>query len=85
MLRIEFLPSDDSSRQPTLRLSGQLTGPWVDELARAIDTHAESGCLVLDLTEVSFADSEGIQLLRSLHAQGGVSLRCSAIVAAQVA
>ncbi len=84
MLRIELLPIDDDRRHPTLRLSGRLTGPWVDELANAVAAHAEGGGLVLDLRDVSFADSAGIHLLRSLRADGRVSLLCSPLVAAQL-
>jgi hypothetical protein len=69
----------------TLRAAGQLSGPWVDELARSLRAHSANPALVLDLRDVSFVDADGVQLLRSIQTEHRISLRCSAFVAAQLA
>ena len=51
----------------TLRLEGQLIGPWLKELERSCAEARTNGTrLVLDLVGVSFIDNEGLALLRSL-------------------
>lgn len=69
----------------TLRLEGQVIGPWVKELSRACDRVLEDGGrLTLDLTHVSFFDREGLKLCRSL-AERRVNLENpSAFVAEQL-
>lgn len=58
----------------TLRLEGQLIGPWVKELERSCTEARTNGArLVLDLTGVSFIDNEGLALLRGLT-DGAVTL-----------
>ena len=81
MLRIEVLGIDTH----TVRAAGRLAGPWVAELSRALDELAASRSIELDLTEVSFADPDGVALLRTLRKRGSVHLRCSAFVDAQLA
>lgn len=50
-----------------LRLEGQVTGPWVEELRRACERILnQGGRLTLDLTNVSFFDHEGLMLCRLL-------------------
>jgi anti-anti-sigma regulatory factor len=59
----------------TLKLEGRIAGPWVDELARVVRGPQEAPRrLVLDVTEVSFADDAGVRLLREL-AQRSAELR----------
>jgi ABC-type transporter Mla MlaB component len=81
MLRIEVIKHERN----TVRATGRLAGPWVDELAQAISRLEPSPDVELDLTEVSFIDAEGIALLRALQNERVVNLRCSAFVAAQLA
>jgi len=50
----------------TLILDGQLTGRWVKLLKSTYALQAKSGQVAIDLKNVSFADREGIALLRSL-------------------
>jgi anti-anti-sigma regulatory factor len=85
MLRIEEVHEDPAGATLTLRVAGQLTGPWVEELVNALHQHDANSAVVLDLRDVSFADAAGVQLLRSLQTQHRISLRCSAVVAAQLA
>jgi hypothetical protein len=56
---------------------GQLRGPWVEELERSCQPFLGNGRKVsLNLTDVVFADRDGVALLRRLEA-GGVELACS--------
>jgi anti-anti-sigma regulatory factor len=82
MLRIEAEAS--GGRETTIRARGRLTGPWVAELRRSLATRSTAAPVVLDLTDVSFADRDGIELLRSLQHDVRVQLRCSAFVTAQL-
>jgi ABC-type transporter Mla MlaB component len=51
----------------TLRLDGQVTGKWVALLQRTSEAHLKKCTRVtMDLRNVSFADRDGIALLRSL-------------------
>jgi ABC-type transporter Mla MlaB component len=60
-----------------LRLEGKLLAPWVPELlAQCSDVDGRTGQLSLDLSQVGFADSEGLAALRQLVNQG-VLVRCS--------
>jgi anti-anti-sigma factor len=66
MLLISKPETDE--RTVTLRLEGQITGPWVDELRRACEKFLGNGHrLLLDLTEVTFADATGVALLVKLR------------------
>ena len=47
-----------------LRLEGQVAGPWVNELAKTCDRLRPAG---LDLTDVTFADSAGVALIKTLE------------------
>jgi anti-anti-sigma regulatory factor len=80
MLRIErILDGDDT----VLRAAGRLTGPWVDELSRAMAEPCP-GRVVLDLTDVSFADHEGLAFLISLADEQRLALRCSPFLTEQL-
>ena len=66
MLRISRIES--SSGEVVLRLEGSLIGPWVDELRSSCAAVCNNERqLSLDLTEVLFADSKGLALLRTLR------------------
>jgi hypothetical protein len=80
MLRIErILDGNDT----VLRAAGRLTGPWVTELSRAM-TECGTGPVVLDLTDVSFADHDGLALLLPLTGEPRVALRCSPFLTEQL-
>ena len=71
MLRINVGTTTDDEGPTILRLEGQVTDAWVDELRRVC--HETSGDhdgglrpLVLDLTDVFFIDAEGVALFREL-------------------
>ena len=71
MLRITRETTVDDKETTLLRLEGQVTGPWVDEVRRecheAIGVNSRGGhLLVLDLAGVSFIDVDGVALFREL-------------------
>lgn len=73
MLKITVI---DKGRQETakVRVEGQLAGEFVNELRR---TSAELGRSILDLEDVSFVDSEGVELLMELRSSGTQFVNCS--------
>jgi ABC-type transporter Mla MlaB component len=66
------ITTHQETQPTTLELEGRLAGPWVEELDRCWRTVADpqqSG-LVVDLTGVTFIDSEGKALLARMWKQG---------------
>jgi anti-anti-sigma regulatory factor len=83
MLRISLIASPDEA--VTLRLEGQVRGPWVEELRKACEqVLVTRGGLALDLTEVSFIDMDGVALCRRLRDRKVAFLHCSPFVAEQL-
>lgn len=65
MLRISAIKAAGGT--VLLRLDGQVTGRWVMLLQRTCEAQLKKGARVtIDLKNVSFADRDGIALLRSL-------------------
>jgi anti-anti-sigma regulatory factor len=81
MLRIEAEVGEN--QETTIRAIGRLAGPWVAELQRSLSTRSLEP-VVLDLTDVSFVDRDGIDFLRMLMHEPRISLRCSAFVTTQL-
>ena len=81
MLRIERILNGSET---VLRAAGRLTGPWVTELSRNIADETGTGLIVLDLTDVSFADHDGLAFLLSLTAEPRVAIRCSPFLTEQL-
>ena len=68
-----------------LRLEGQVRGPWVEALRTSCEQMLARGKgLVLDLTEVSFVDMDGVALCRHLRERNVVFVHCSPFVAEQL-
>ena len=68
-----------------LRLDGQISGRWVVLLRRICDSAAKNGArIVLDVRNISFADREGIVLLRALEERGAEILDMPAFIAEQI-
>ncbi len=83
MLRISLVEALDQA--VTLRLEGQVRGPWVEELRHTCEQFLARGrALLLDLTDVSFIDLDGVALCRRLRAQNVGILHCSPFVAEQL-
>jgi anti-anti-sigma regulatory factor len=81
MLRIERILN---GQETVLRAAGRLTGPWVAELSRAAADETGTSIVVLDLTDVSFADHDGLAFLMSVTGQTRVVLRCSPFLTEQL-
>ena len=76
MLRISR--SEDDPHRLTIRLEGQLIGPWVDELRDIAGHVSNRECqLSLDVSEVTFADQAGVELLVSLRSRNFALTGCS--------
>ena len=72
MLRITPITSVEPGG-PSLKLEGQVAGPWVEALRQAHDEHGRftpSQRVALDVADVSFIDPNGVALLRALVAEG---------------
>jgi anti-anti-sigma regulatory factor len=83
VLRISRVEALDEA--VTLPLEGQVRGAWVEELRRACEPllATDSG-LILDLTEVSFLDLDGVTLCRRLRERNVAFLHCSPFVTEQL-
>ena len=66
MLMITIDQSDDATE---LRLAGRLSRPEISELERCLRTVAASrpSSIVVDLTDVTFVDAAGKDLLAQIH------------------
>jgi len=83
MLKIS--ESGKSKHFVTLKLEGRVVGPWVDELLQVCETLLTEGlALKLDLTDVTFADAEGVALLVNFQARGMTLKNCSPFVDQQL-
>lgn len=89
MLRISRERAAHPNEPELLRIEGQVSGLWVEELRRVCtETIGSNGhgkrALVLDLTGVSFFDADGIALCSELATQGVLFTNCSMFVAQQL-
>jgi anti-anti-sigma factor len=87
VLRIHSLGvvSHNGSSGLRIRLVGQVAGRWVDELQRVCAEALDSGgTLVLDMQDVSFVDSDGLRVFRSLRGRRVQFLNCALFVAEQL-
>jgi anti-anti-sigma regulatory factor len=83
MLRIT--PIESGNHQVVLRLEGRVSGPWINELSEACEKALSDGePLVLNLAEVSFLDTAGVDLLTSLQSRGVELADCSMFVKEQL-
>jgi len=84
MLRVTVV---ESSREAVrLRVEGRIAAGWVEELRRSCEVQAlsEGVRLTLDLADVSFVDTAGIELLKELRRRGVTLLNPSPFVAEQL-
>ena len=79
VLRITEISNCDTT---TLKLEGKLLEPWVAEMRSAFE-NAAARCqrVRLDLQHLSFADVDGIQLVRELRQRGADLAACSDFIA----
>jgi ABC-type transporter Mla MlaB component len=79
VLRITWLRK--KGNRQTLKLEGQLLGPWITSLREACaGTDGGSSALQLDLASLTYVDSEGFELLRDLVREGIEIGDCSSFV-----
>lgn len=79
MLMITSVAASDGI---TLKVEGKLLGPWVDELQTACaQAGQKSPQTRLDLTNVTYMDLAGRDLLDALRASGVAIVACSSFVA----
>ena len=57
---------------PTLKLKGRLVADWAEQARSLVNKDVVPKGLIVDLTELSYIDSEGEQLLRWLANLGAV-------------
>jgi anti-anti-sigma regulatory factor len=83
MLRISV---DKVDGEPTmLRLDGQVTGQWVKLLQGTCEAESKKGAQVtIDMRNVSFADRDGIALLRNLRDRRVEILNALPFIAEQI-
>src|SRR5258706_15222832 len=76
MLRISNIETAENAA--TLRLEGQIAGPWTEELSAACERVLEAGRdLTLDLEDVSLIDRPALAFLSSLSQRAVTFARCS--------
>ena len=69
----------------TLKLEGRIVGPWVGELRLICESLLSNGrAMKLDLSDVSYADAEGVELLANLRSRGVAAENCSPFLAEQL-
>jgi hypothetical protein len=67
----------------TIRLEGELLGPWVGSVRDACAVRGRRRRrLRLDLVAVTYVDAAGVQLLHDLAAEGAEITACSSFVGA---
>ena len=83
---VRIFQATDADGSVVLRLEGRVRGPWVDELRRLSSQILQTPAnrLVLDLAEVSFVDTDGLELLRELSSRTVRLRNCSLFVTQQL-
>lgn len=83
MLRISRDNADDGL--VTLRLEGEISGPWVTETSQLCEGIIANGQrLRIDLADVTFADRTGVELLGNLQTRQAMLDHCSPFLTAQL-
>jgi anti-anti-sigma regulatory factor len=83
MLKIS--QSGKANHSVTLKLEGRVVGPWVGELRQVCETLLTEGrALKLDLTDVTFADADGVTVLTGFKTRGVTLKNCSPFVEEQL-
>ena len=84
MLRITVIECANAGIR--LRVEGRLTGRSVEELRQSCELHTlgSGAALTLDLTDLSFADTQGIAFLRTLKSRDVVLANLEPFLALQI-
>jgi anti-anti-sigma regulatory factor len=68
-----------------VRLAGQVRAQWVHELRRLCDQLLDAGrALEIDMSDVSFVDTDGARLLHELSGRGARLVNCALFVSEQL-
>ena len=83
---MRIFQATDVDGSVVLRLEGKMRGQWVDELRHLSSEilHGPANRLVLDLAEVTFIDTDGLELLHELSSRHVRLNNCSLFVAHQL-
>ncbi len=82
MRMLKIVPAKGTTGISIVRLEGRVIVPWVEELRQSCEPVLAGGApLALDLSDVSFVDRDGVELLRSLKKRQVALLNCSGFVA----
>ena len=74
-----------AAQSVTLKLEGRIVGPWVGELCRLCETLlSHRSPLNLDLTDVRFADADGVTALLGLKSRGVILTNASPFLEEQL-
>jgi hypothetical protein len=83
MLKIS--QSGKGNHSITLKLEGRIVGPWVGELRRVCEMLLTEGrALKLDLTDMTYADADGVTALTGFKTRGVALKNCSPFVDEQL-
>lgn len=83
MLKIS--QASKANQSVTLKLEGRVVGPWVGELRQVCETILSEGrALKLDLSDVTFADVDGVAVLTGFKTRGVTLKNCSPFVEEQL-
>ncbi len=67
----------DNSKTISLKLEGRIVGPWAAELDhywRQNTSALKAKPVSLDLRDTTFADADGIRILRAIYAETGAEI-----------
>ena len=74
-----------ANQSVTLKLEGRVVGPWVGELRQVCETLlTDRRALKLDLTDMTFADADGVAVLTGFKMRGITLKNCSPFVDEQL-
>ena len=69
---------DSGNHTALLRLEGRVVAPWTSELRKTCERLLlEEKAIKVDMAEVTFADRDGLELLRNLKSRGVSLVECS--------
>ena len=75
-----FITQPTSMNLVSIGLEGKLLGAWVEEARQIVAAARASDRVCLNLQGLTFADSRGVELLRTLRREGVPLLGCSALI-----
>jgi len=85
MYMLKISQAGKTNHAVTLKLEGRVVGPWVGELSQVCEALLTKGqTLRLDLTEVTFADTDGVAVLSSFKSRGVRFRNCSPFLEEQL-